>query len=63
VDYSLFIMVMMVDMLEKVEIPPAAAPAEFPPPFFTGSTSVLVVECFCGALLEDSPGIPFYRRF
>jgi hypothetical protein len=30
VDYSLFIMVIMVGTLEKEEIPPAAAPAELP---------------------------------
>ncbi len=38
-DYSLFIMVMMVEMLEKVEIPPAAAPKEFPPPIFATLSS------------------------
>jgi hypothetical protein len=31
VDCSLFIMVMMVEMLEKVEIPLAAAPVKFHP--------------------------------
>ena len=56
-------MVMMVEMLEKVEIPPAAAPAEFPPPIFAGSGSVLVFRCFCGALLEDASGGPLYRGF
>jgi hypothetical protein len=30
VDYSLFIMLMLVETLEKVEIPPAAASAKFP---------------------------------
>jgi hypothetical protein len=30
VDYSLFIMVMIAEMLEKVEIPPTVAPVEFP---------------------------------
>jgi hypothetical protein len=42
VDYSLFIIVMMVQTLEKVEIPPAVAPAEFPPPIFLVFGSVLV---------------------
>jgi hypothetical protein len=32
----------MVEALEKVEIPPPVAPAEFPPPIFAGSSSVLV---------------------
>jgi hypothetical protein len=32
VDYSLFIRVLMWKMLDKVEIPLAAAPVEFPPP-------------------------------
>jgi hypothetical protein len=38
-------MVMMLERLEKVEIPPAAAPVEFPPPIFAGSDSVLVFLC------------------
>jgi hypothetical protein len=33
-------MVMMMEMLEKVEIPPAAAPAKFPPPIFIDSSFV-----------------------
>ena len=54
VDYSLFIMVMMVEMLGKIEISLAVAPAEFPPPIFDGSSSVLVFQCFCGALSRDA---------
>jgi hypothetical protein len=58
---------MMVKTLEKVEIPPTAAPAaaptEFPPPIFIGSSSVLVFWCFCGALLEEAWGSPLYRGF
>jgi hypothetical protein len=42
VDYSLFIMVMMVGMLENVEISPVVALAEFLPPIFAGSGSVSV---------------------
>ena len=56
-------MVMMVEMLEKVEIPTIAAPAEFHPPIFAGSGSVLVFRCFCGALLEDASGGPLYCGF
>jgi hypothetical protein len=56
-------MVMMMKMLEKVEIPPVAAPAEFPPPIFVGFSFVLVFRCFCGALLEEAPGSPLYRGF
>jgi hypothetical protein len=60
--YSLFIVVMMVEMLEK-EIPPAVAPEEFPPQLFTGYVSVLVFWCLCGALLPRCAGDPFYRSF
>jgi hypothetical protein len=35
-------MVMMRKTLEKVEIPPAATPAEFPPPIFAAAASVFV---------------------
>jgi hypothetical protein len=49
-------MVMTVEMLEKVEIPPmtAMAPAKFPPPIFADSFSVLVFLCFRGDLLQDA---------
>jgi hypothetical protein len=56
VDYSLFIMVMMLEMLEKVEIPPVAAPVEFPPPIFAGSGSVSVFLYFRRDLLEEASG-------
>ena len=52
VDYSPLIMVMMRKTLEKVEIPPTAAPAEFPPPIFAAAASVFVFRCFCGAPLQ-----------
>jgi hypothetical protein len=57
-DYSLFIMVMTMEMLEKVEIPPTVASAEFSPPIFTGSGSILVFLCFRRALLEEASGSP-----
>jgi hypothetical protein len=59
VDYSLFIMVMIVEMLQKVEIPLV----EFPPPIFAGSRSVLVFRCFYGTLLEEASGSPLYMGF
>ena len=62
-DYSLFVMVMMVETLEKVKIPPAAASVEFPPPIFAGSGSVLVFQCFCGAPLKEASGSPLYMGF
>jgi hypothetical protein len=61
--YFLFIMVMTVEMSEKVEIPPAVAPMEFPPPIFAGSSSILAFRCFYGALLEEASGSPLYRGF
>jgi hypothetical protein len=56
-------MVMMVETLEKAEIPPAAALAKFPPPIFAGFGSVLVFRCFCGALFEEASGSILYRGF
>jgi hypothetical protein len=54
VDYSLFIMVMMMVTLEKIEIPPVAARVEFPPLIFVGYGSIFVFRYFCGALLEEA---------
>jgi hypothetical protein len=45
-----------VEMLEKVEIPPAATPVEFLPPIFVGTVFVMVFQCFCGALLPRCMG-------
>jgi hypothetical protein len=56
VDYSLFIMVMTVEMLEKVEIPPTVAPTEFPPPIFNGFGPVSMFLCFRHALFEETLG-------
>jgi hypothetical protein len=61
VEYTHFIMVMMVKTLEKVEITPAVAPVEFLPPIFASSGSILVFRCFCGALLEEATGSFVYR--
>jgi hypothetical protein len=42
VDYSLFMVVMMVLTLERVEKQPGATPAAFPPPIFAGTASLYV---------------------
>jgi hypothetical protein len=39
-DYSLFIIVTVLVMLERVEMRSGMAPAAFPPPIFGGSASV-----------------------
>jgi hypothetical protein len=49
-------MFLMRKTLEKVEIPPAAAPAEFPPPIFPAIGSIFVFRCFYDALLEGTWG-------
>jgi hypothetical protein len=56
VDYSLFIMVMMVETLEKVEIPTAEAPVEFLPSIFaiSGSVSVFLRRSPRGSLWKSS---------
>jgi hypothetical protein len=56
-------MVLMRKMLEKVAIPPAAAPTEFPPPIFSDAASVFVFLCFCGALLQITLGGHIYSGF
>jgi hypothetical protein len=47
-------MVMMLKTLDKVEILPKEAPAEFPPPIFAASASILVLWCSYGALFEGT---------
>ena len=51
-DYSLLVMVIMMKTLEKVEIPPAVIPAEFPLPIFTAAASVLMSLSLGGSLFE-----------
>jgi hypothetical protein len=51
-------MMMVVETLEMVEIPPVVARAEFPSPVFIGFGSILVFRCFGGALLEEASIIP-----
>jgi hypothetical protein len=48
VDYSLFILVVVLVMLERLEKQPGTAPASFPPPIFVGTAFVLwfcVLQC------------------
>jgi hypothetical protein len=40
VDYSIFIMVAILVMSERLEKRPEMAPAMFPPPIFAGSASI-----------------------
>jgi hypothetical protein len=49
-------MMMIVETLEKVGIPPMLAPAEFPPPIITGSISICVFRCFYDASFRDALG-------
>ena len=55
VDYSPFIMVMMVEMLEKMETTPAAPRRSFPPPICNSRS---LFRCFCvsAALLPENVG-------
>lgn len=63
VDYYPLIMVLMRKTLEKVEIPPTAAPAEFPPPIFAIAASVFAFLSFCGALLQRTLGVIYIVVF
>jgi hypothetical protein len=58
VDYSLFIMVMMVDMLKKVEMPPMVLPSSI----FIGSL-YFDVSTFLAASLESASGVLFIGVF
>ena len=52
VDYSPFIMVTMVEMLEKMETTPAAPRRSFPPPICSSRSSVSWF-CVSAALLSE----------
>jgi hypothetical protein len=56
VDYSLFIMVMMLETLVEMEIPPEATPAEFPPPILAESGGVFVSVVFWSLPLYGGRG-------
>jgi hypothetical protein len=54
VDYSIFMVVMMVLMSERAEKRPRATPAALPPPFFVG-TALMSTHA---SILVDSVGPP-----
>jgi hypothetical protein len=56
VDYALFIIVMLVYMLERVEIPPVEAPRVFPRPIFDDFYSISVFLCYTMPHLQDALG-------
>jgi hypothetical protein len=49
-------MAIVVKTLEKVYIPMAVAPVEFPPQIFAGFDSILVSRYFCSALFKEALG-------
>jgi hypothetical protein len=56
VDYSLFIMVAVLVMSERLEKLPGATPAVFPPPNFARIASVSFVLCFSAASSRERLG-------
>jgi hypothetical protein len=62
VDYSLFMKVMMVLTLEREEKRPGATPVAFPPPIFTGITSVSMFCVYPLPLITIVEG-GLYRHF
>jgi hypothetical protein len=63
VDYSLFMVVMMMLTSERVEKHLGATPAAFPPPIFAGTTSVSVFHVSLPPLIAIVHGVYIYRRF
>jgi hypothetical protein len=57
VDYSLFIMVALLVMLERLEKLPGATPVAFPPPNFTGTTSVSLFHVSPPPPRENASGV------
>jgi hypothetical protein len=49
--------------LEQVEMPPAAAPVEFPLPIFYVAASVFVFLCFCAAPSREPSGVIYIVGF
>jgi predicted lysophospholipase L1 biosynthesis ABC-type transport system permease subunit len=50
-------------MLEKVDIPPAVAPAEFPPQVFAAAASILVFLSLGGSPLKETLGVIYIGVF
>jgi hypothetical protein len=63
VDYSLFMLVMMVLISERVEKCPGATPAAFPPPIFAGTASVFEFHVSPSPPLGIFKGGSFYKLF
>jgi hypothetical protein len=55
VDYSLFIIVVVLVMSERLEKQPGTAPTLFPPPFFAGSKPLFHDSMFLHRLLTRMP--------
>jgi hypothetical protein len=60
--YSHFIMVVVLVMLERLEKRPGTAPAAFPPPIFTGTTSISWI-CVSLSLAHEKALGSLYRVF
>jgi hypothetical protein len=63
VDYSLFMMVMMVLTSERVEKCPGVTPAAFPPPIFNGTASVSVFRVSLPPLIMIVQGGIYIKKF
>jgi hypothetical protein len=57
VDYSLFMAVMMVLTLERVENHLGATPVAFPPPIFAGTASIFVFHVSLPPLIAIVQGV------
>jgi hypothetical protein len=57
VDYSLFIMVAVLVMLERLDKRPGATPAELPPPIFAGTASISWFHISTQPLCENASGV------
>jgi hypothetical protein len=56
VDYSFFMAVSMVVMLERLEKQPGVTPTMFPPPIFVGTTFIFVFHVSPSPLLGNAEG-------
>jgi hypothetical protein len=63
VDYSLFIMVAVLVMLERVDMQPGKASAAFPPRIFAGSTFLSWFLCFSAASSRERLGALYTEIF
>ena len=63
VDYSRFIIMAVLERVERVEMQPGMAPAAVPPPIFAGSPSVSCISCFSAASFQERPEESLYSQF